>query len=89
MSFSNRPVSNGVVVTDESAGEFVPVSFGFSTTGSYDADSTFWVMQAPGDSSPGNNAGVTGGIAAPNETEEYPWILVSDVTQQNQAIYLF
>ena len=82
-----RPISSGVIATDDSDLDFVPVSLNFSTTGSYGSNSTFWVMQNFNNSPPWSTPGsaVTGGVGAPEETEAQPWILVSPTPADNSA----
>jgi len=82
-----RPISSGVIATDDSDLDFIPVSLNFSTTGSYGSNSTFWVMQNFNNSAPWSTPGsaVTGGVGAPEETEAQPWILVSPTPADNSA----
>lgn len=68
------PVSNGAVVVDEAAGDFVDVSFNFTSTGEYGTGSTFWVMQH-----------ITSSNPPPTETEAYPWVQVTPTPSDNSS----
>ena len=68
------PVSNGAVVVDEAAGDFVDVSFNFTSTGEYGTGSTFWVMQH-----------ITSSNPPPAETEAYPWVQVTPTPSDNSS----
>ena len=86
-----RPVQSGIIATEDRAdsSEFIPVSMGFSNTGSFGSNSTFWVMQAPHPQTPwptgASSGAVTGGVAAPEETIDKPWILVKPTPADNST----